>query len=72
MDRHSGVLRLQPGATLDYEKARTHFVTVVAKVIERGEWEYPGSPQPPSGETSLRLEQLGSTVEWGQLGRQKL
>uniref|UniRef100_A0A8D1F005 Cadherin domain-containing protein n=1 Tax=Sus scrofa TaxID=9823 RepID=A0A8D1F005_PIG len=31
MDRHSGVLRLQPGATLDYEKARTHFVTVVAK-----------------------------------------
>ncbi|XP_012887519.1 PREDICTED: cadherin-related family member 1 [Dipodomys ordii] len=31
MDRHSGVLRLQPGATLDYEKSRAHFVTVVAK-----------------------------------------
>ncbi|XP_062943978.1 cadherin-related family member 1 [Cynocephalus volans] len=31
MDRHSGVLRLQAGATLDYEKSRTHFVTVVAK-----------------------------------------
>ncbi|KAM5236793.1 cadherin-related family member 1 [Ctenodactylus gundi] len=31
VDHHSGVLRLQPGATLDYEKSRTHFVTVVAK-----------------------------------------
>ncbi|KAB1270894.1 Cadherin-related family member 1 [Camelus dromedarius] len=31
VDRHSGVLRLQAGATLDYEKARAHFITVVAK-----------------------------------------
>ncbi|XP_035959852.1 cadherin-related family member 1 isoform X2 [Halichoerus grypus] len=31
LDRHSGVLRLRAGATLDYEKARVHFVTVVAK-----------------------------------------
>uniref|UniRef100_A0A667HQS5 Cadherin-related family member 1 n=1 Tax=Lynx canadensis TaxID=61383 RepID=A0A667HQS5_LYNCA len=31
MDRHSGVLRLRAGATLDYEKAQAHFVTVVAK-----------------------------------------
>uniref|UniRef100_A0A8C5V5K2 Cadherin-related family member 1 n=1 Tax=Microcebus murinus TaxID=30608 RepID=A0A8C5V5K2_MICMU len=31
VDRQSGVLRLQPGATLDYEKSRTHYVTVVAK-----------------------------------------
>ncbi|XP_007952424.1 cadherin-related family member 1 [Orycteropus afer afer] len=31
MDRHSGVLRLQAGTTLDYEKAQAHFVTVVAK-----------------------------------------
>ncbi|XP_006901085.1 PREDICTED: cadherin-related family member 1 [Elephantulus edwardii] len=31
MDRQSGVLRLQPGTTLDYEKAQTHLVTVVAK-----------------------------------------
>ncbi|XP_034518685.1 cadherin-related family member 1 isoform X2 [Ailuropoda melanoleuca] len=31
LDHHSGVLRLRPGATLDYEKARAHFVTVVAK-----------------------------------------
>lgn len=37
MDRHSGVLRLRPRATLDYEKARAHFVTVVAKVIAREE-----------------------------------
>ncbi|XP_055443499.1 cadherin-related family member 1 [Bubalus kerabau] len=31
VDRHSGVLRLQAGAILDFEKARAHFVTVVAK-----------------------------------------
>ncbi|XP_025861489.1 cadherin-related family member 1 isoform X2 [Vulpes vulpes] len=31
VDRHSGVLRLRAGATLDYEKARAHVVTVVAK-----------------------------------------
>ncbi|XP_036079548.1 cadherin-related family member 1 isoform X2 [Rousettus aegyptiacus] len=31
VDRHSGVLRLRAGTTLDYEKARAHFITVVAK-----------------------------------------
>ncbi|XP_054098848.2 cadherin-related family member 1 isoform X5 [Callithrix jacchus] len=31
VDRHSGVLRLQSGATLDYERSRTHYITVVAK-----------------------------------------
>ncbi|XP_066883569.1 cadherin-related family member 1 isoform X2 [Kogia breviceps] len=31
VDHHSGVLRLQAGATLDYEKARAHFIAVVAK-----------------------------------------
>ncbi|XP_058155379.1 cadherin-related family member 1 isoform X2 [Dasypus novemcinctus] len=31
VDRHSGVLWLRAGAALDYEKARAHFVTVVAK-----------------------------------------
>lgn len=41
VDRHSGVLRLQAGATLDYEKARAHFVTVVAKVMERDTGEQP-------------------------------
>lgn len=32
VDRHSGVLRIKQGETLDYEKSTTHFVTVVAKV----------------------------------------
>uniref|UniRef100_F1MI44 Cadherin-related family member 1 n=1 Tax=Bos taurus TaxID=9913 RepID=F1MI44_BOVIN len=63
VDRHSGVLRLRAGAILDFEKARAHFVTVVAKVTDREEWEHPGSPQPPSGEAALGWEQLGSTVE---------
>ncbi|KAM9611321.1 cadherin-related family member 1 isoform 3-T3 [Morphnus guianensis] len=31
IDRHSGVLRIKTGVTLDYEKSRTHFVIVVAK-----------------------------------------
>ncbi|XP_056147415.1 cadherin-related family member 1 [Lampris incognitus] len=31
IDRHSGVLRIKPGEALDYEKSKTHFVTVVAK-----------------------------------------
>ncbi|KAK2497201.1 hypothetical protein MC885_006808 [Smutsia gigantea] len=34
VDRHSGVLRLRAGSALDYEKARAHFVTVVAKGSE--------------------------------------
>ena len=41
MDRHSGVLRLQAGATLDFEKARAHFLTVVAKVTGREDWSIP-------------------------------
>lgn len=59
MDRHSGVLRLRPGTTLDYEKARAHFVTMVAKVIEREEWgaSHPVFPQPLLGEATLGLEQ---------------
>uniref|UniRef100_A0A3Q4N2X0 Cadherin-related family member 1 n=1 Tax=Neolamprologus brichardi TaxID=32507 RepID=A0A3Q4N2X0_NEOBR len=31
IDRHSGVLRIKSGEMLDYEKARTHFVIVIAK-----------------------------------------
>ncbi|KAK9966046.1 hypothetical protein ABG768_005097 [Culter alburnus] len=31
IDGHSGVLRIRPGESLDYELSRTHFVTVVAK-----------------------------------------
>lgn len=32
VDRHSGVLRVKNGVFLDFEKSRTHFVTVLAKV----------------------------------------
>ncbi|XP_055026796.2 cadherin-related family member 1a isoform X1 [Misgurnus anguillicaudatus] len=31
IDHNSGVLRIKPGEVLDYEKSRTHFITVVAK-----------------------------------------
>ncbi|NXW43093.1 CDHR1 protein, partial [Nyctiprogne leucopyga] len=31
IDRHSGVLRIKTGVSLDYEKSRTHFVVVIAK-----------------------------------------
>ncbi|KAM6997704.1 cadherin-related family member 1a isoform 1-T1 [Tautogolabrus adspersus] len=31
MDRNSGVLRLKSGEMLDFEKTKTHFVTVIAK-----------------------------------------
>ncbi|XP_074502029.1 cadherin-related family member 1a isoform X2 [Sebastes fasciatus] len=31
MDRHSGVLRIKSEQMLDYEKTKTHFVTVIAK-----------------------------------------
>ncbi|KAI7805319.1 putative cadherin-related family member 1 [Triplophysa rosa] len=31
IDHNSGVLRIKPGEGIDYEKSRTHFITVVAK-----------------------------------------
>ncbi|XP_054654283.1 cadherin-related family member 1 isoform X3 [Dunckerocampus dactyliophorus] len=31
IDRHSGVIRIKPEEMLDYEKTKTHFLTVVAK-----------------------------------------
>ncbi|KAM8859115.1 cadherin-related family member 1a isoform 2-T2 [Spinachia spinachia] len=34
IDRHSGVLRVRYGEMLDYEKTKTHFVTVIAKGSE--------------------------------------
>lgn len=52
VDRHSGVLRLQAGATLDYEKAQAHFITLVAKVMGR-DGGHSVFPQPLSGETAL-------------------
>lgn len=37
IDRHSGVLRIKSGEMLDYEKTKTHFVTVIAKVLGASE-----------------------------------
>ncbi|KAG7216316.1 hypothetical protein INR49_021720 [Caranx melampygus] len=34
IDRHSGVIRIKSGEMLDYEKTKTHFVTVIAKASE--------------------------------------
>ncbi|XP_074532457.1 cadherin-related family member 1a [Halichoeres trimaculatus] len=31
IDRHSGVLRIKSGEMLDYEKTKTHFVTIISK-----------------------------------------
>ncbi|XP_078284789.1 cadherin-related family member 1a isoform X2 [Rhinoraja longicauda] len=31
VDRYSGVIRIKPSATLDFEKSRAHFVTVITK-----------------------------------------
>lgn len=33
IDRHSGVVRIKAGEMLDYEKTKTHFVTIIARVI---------------------------------------
>lgn len=35
IDRHSGVVRIKAGETLDYEKTKTHFVTVIVRVITK-------------------------------------
>uniref|UniRef100_A0A452DJZ3 Cadherin-related family member 1 n=1 Tax=Capra hircus TaxID=9925 RepID=A0A452DJZ3_CAPHI len=59
VDRHSGVLRLQAGATLDFEKARAHFLTVVAKVTGREDWEHPDG----ATEAGVGLPLLGICVE---------
>ena len=71
MDRHSGVLRLRAGATLDYEKAQAHFVTVVAKVTGRTR-EHLVFLQPLSEEAALGLEELGPMREWGRFGGLKV
>lgn len=33
IDRHSGVVRIKAGEMLDYEKTKTHFLTVIVRVI---------------------------------------
>uniref|UniRef100_A0A8C1S716 Cadherin-related family member 1a n=1 Tax=Cyprinus carpio TaxID=7962 RepID=A0A8C1S716_CYPCA len=52
IDHHSGVLRIKPGETLDYEKSRTHFITVVAK---DGGGIYKGKHQVMSSSATLTI-----------------
>uniref|UniRef100_A0AAY4CZ98 Cadherin-related family member 1 n=1 Tax=Denticeps clupeoides TaxID=299321 RepID=A0AAY4CZ98_9TELE len=52
IDRHSGIVRLKPGMTLDYEKATTHFITVVAK---DGGGIYNGKQQVMSSSATLTI-----------------
>ncbi|XP_030628708.1 cadherin-related family member 1a [Chanos chanos] len=52
IDRHSGVLRIKPGQVLDYEKSKTHFVTVVAK---DGGGSYKGRQQVMSSSATLTI-----------------
>ncbi|XP_039528278.1 cadherin-related family member 1 isoform X2 [Pimephales promelas] len=52
IDHHSGVLRIKPGEALDYEKFRTHFITVVAK---DGGGVYKGKQQVMSSSATLTI-----------------
>ncbi|CAL8361238.1 unnamed protein product [Boreogadus saida] len=52
IDRHSGVLRIRSGETLDYEKSKTHFVTVIAK---DGGGDFNGREQFMSSSASLTV-----------------
>ncbi|XP_073775610.1 cadherin-related family member 1a isoform X2 [Danio rerio] len=52
IDHHSGVLRIKPGESLDYEKSRTHFITVVAK---DGGGIYKGKQQVMSSSATLTI-----------------
>ncbi|MBN3272664.1 CDHR1 protein, partial [Polyodon spathula] len=52
IDRHSGVLRIKPGAALDYEKSRMHFITVVAK---DGGGEFKGKYQVLSSSATVTI-----------------
>ncbi|KAG7257021.1 hypothetical protein CRUP_008443 [Coryphaenoides rupestris] len=55
IERHSGVLRIRAGETLDYEKSKTHFVTVVAK---DGGGNFNGREQFLSSSASLTVNVL--------------
>uniref|UniRef100_A0AAR2K8I4 Cadherin-related family member 1 n=1 Tax=Pygocentrus nattereri TaxID=42514 RepID=A0AAR2K8I4_PYGNA len=57
IDRHSGVLRIKPGENLDYERSRTHFVTVVAK---DGGGNYNGRVQVMSSSATLTINVIDS------------
>uniref|UniRef100_A0A8C4SUS9 Cadherin-related family member 1a n=1 Tax=Erpetoichthys calabaricus TaxID=27687 RepID=A0A8C4SUS9_ERPCA len=52
IDRHSGVLRIKRGETLDFEKSRTHFVTVIAK---DGGGKYKGKEKVHSSSTTITI-----------------
>uniref|UniRef100_A0A8C8E2K3 Cadherin-related family member 1 n=1 Tax=Oryzias sinensis TaxID=183150 RepID=A0A8C8E2K3_9TELE len=52
IDRHSGVLRIKSGEMLDYEKTKTHFVTVIAK---DGGGDYNGKEQFMSSSATLTV-----------------
>ncbi|XP_013860575.1 cadherin-related family member 1a isoform X2 [Austrofundulus limnaeus] len=52
IDRHSGVLRIKSGETLDYEKTKTHFVIVIAK---DGGGNYNGKEQFLSSSSTLTI-----------------
>ncbi|XP_062852447.1 cadherin-related family member 1 [Trichomycterus rosablanca] len=57
VDRHSGVLRIKPGETLDYERSQTHFVMVVAK---DGGGNYQGREQVMSSSATLTINVIDS------------
>ncbi|XP_034070208.1 cadherin-related family member 1 isoform X1 [Gymnodraco acuticeps] len=55
IDGHSGVLRVKPGETLDYENTPTHFVTVVAK---DGGGKYKGKHQVLTSTATMTINVL--------------
>ncbi|XP_076831169.1 cadherin-related family member 1a isoform X2 [Brachyhypopomus gauderio] len=55
VDRHSGVLRIKAGEALDYERSRTHFITVVAK---DGGGNYNGREKVMSSSATLTINVL--------------
>ncbi|XP_020779374.2 cadherin-related family member 1 [Boleophthalmus pectinirostris] len=52
IDRYSGILKIKSGETLDYEKSKTHFVTVIAK---DGGGNYKGKEQFLSSSATLTI-----------------
>ncbi|XP_049419998.1 cadherin-related family member 1 isoform X2 [Epinephelus fuscoguttatus] len=55
IDGHSGILRVKPGETLDYETTPTHFVTVVAK---DGGGKYKGKHQVLTATATMTINVL--------------
>ncbi|XP_045923932.1 cadherin-related family member 1 [Micropterus dolomieu] len=57
IDGHSGILRVKPGETLDYETTPTHFVTVVAK---DGGGKYKGKHQVLTSTATITINVIDS------------